>query len=34
MEQRLQEEGIEVVQNQIQDFEKVFWDPTLELDLP
>ena len=34
MELRLQEEGIQVVQNQIQNFEKVFWDPALELDLP
>lgn len=34
MEQRLQEEGIEIVQNQIQDFEKVFWDPSQELGLP
>jgi methylated-DNA-protein-cysteine methyltransferase-like protein len=34
MELRLQKEGIEVLENQIQDFEKVFWDPHLELGLP
>jgi hypothetical protein len=34
MELRLQAEGIQVVQNQIQDFQKVFWDPALELGLP
>jgi methylated-DNA-protein-cysteine methyltransferase-like protein len=34
MEQRLQAEGIQIVQNQIQDFQKVFWDPALELGLP
>jgi methylated-DNA-protein-cysteine methyltransferase-like protein len=30
----LRSEGIEVVKNQIQDFEKVFWDPSQELGLP
>jgi methylated-DNA-protein-cysteine methyltransferase related protein len=34
MELLLRSEGIEVVQNQIQDFEKVFWDPSQELGLP
>ena len=34
MELLLRSEGIEVVQNQIQDFEKVFWDPSQELSLP
>jgi methylated-DNA-protein-cysteine methyltransferase-like protein len=34
MELRLQKEGIEIAQNQIQDFEKVFWDPSQELGLP
>jgi methylated-DNA-protein-cysteine methyltransferase-like protein len=34
MELHLQAEGIRVVQNQIQDFQKVFWDPALELGLP
>ena len=31
MEQLLESEGIEVVDDQIVDFEKHFWDPTLEL---
>ena len=31
MQQLLENEGIKVVENQIQDFEKVFWDPTQEL---
>ncbi len=31
MQQLLESEGIKVVENQIQDLEKVFWDPTLEL---
>lgn len=31
MEGRLQKEGIEVVNDQVQDFEKVFWDPAKEL---
>lgn len=31
MQQLLENEGIEVVENQIQNFEKVFWDPTVEL---
>lgn len=31
MQQLLESEGIEVVENQIQDFEKLFWDPRKEL---
>jgi methylated-DNA-protein-cysteine methyltransferase related protein len=31
MQQLLESEGIKVVDNQIQDFEKVFWDPAKEL---
>lgn len=31
MQQLLESEGIKVVDNQIQDFEKVFWDPRKEL---
>ena len=31
MQQLLESEGITVVENQIQDFEKVFWDPLKEL---
>jgi len=31
MQQLLESEGIKVVENQIQDFEKVFWDPLKEL---
>lgn len=31
MQQLLENEGIEVVANQIQDFEKVFWDPEIHL---
>jgi len=33
MEVLLQQEGIPVVEYQIQNFEKYFWDPTLELEL-
>ena len=33
MEQSLAEEGITVVEDKIQNFEKVFWDPNLELAL-
>lgn len=32
MEQLLQNEGIAVKNDQVQDFEKVFWDPLTELD--
>ncbi|XCF06216.1 MGMT family protein [Tamlana crocina] len=31
MQQLLESEGIEVIENQIQNFEKVFWDPSEEL---
>ena len=31
MQQLLENEGIKVVDNQIQDFDKVFWDPAKEL---
>ncbi|MBK6266823.1 MGMT family protein [Marivirga sp. S37H4] len=33
MQNRLEEEGIKVVKDQIQDFKKVFWDPKTELAL-
>ena len=32
MQQLLENEGIVVVDNQIQDFQKYFWDPVKELD--
>ena len=31
MQQLLESEGIEVVDNQIQNFDKVYWDPSTEL---
>jgi methylated-DNA-protein-cysteine methyltransferase-like protein len=31
MQQLLESEGIKVVENQIQDFDVIFWDPTTEL---
>lgn len=31
MQQLLESEGIEVVDNQIEDFDKLFWDPVKEL---
>ncbi|WP_100611077.1 MGMT family protein [Confluentibacter lentus] len=31
MQQLLESEGIKVIDNQIQDFERVFWDPAREL---
>ncbi|HMC02186.1 MAG TPA: MGMT family protein [Flavobacteriaceae bacterium] len=31
MQQLLESEGIKVIDNQIQDFNKVFWDPSKEL---
>jgi methylated-DNA-protein-cysteine methyltransferase-like protein len=31
MQQLLENEGIEVLDNQIQDLKKVFWDPSKEL---
>ena len=34
MQNLLEKEGIKIVENQIQDFQKVFWDPAHELELP
>jgi methylated-DNA-protein-cysteine methyltransferase-like protein len=34
MEDLLSKEGINVENDQIQNFEKVFWDPSIELGLP
>jgi len=31
MQQLLENEGVEVIENQIQDFEKLFWDPNLQM---
>ncbi len=31
MQQLLESEGVEVIENQIQDFDKLFWDPMKEL---
>ncbi|APY10617.1 cysteine methyltransferase [Seonamhaeicola sp. S2-3] len=31
MQQLLESEGVKVINNQIQDFQKVFWDPLKEL---
>ena len=31
MQQLLENEGVEIINNQIQDFEKLFWDPIREL---
>ncbi|CAL2079574.1 methylated-DNA-protein-cysteine methyltransferase related protein [Tenacibaculum sp. 190524A05c] len=31
MQQLLENEGVEVIENQIQNFEKIYWDPTKEL---
>jgi methylated-DNA-protein-cysteine methyltransferase-like protein len=33
MEQMLQSEGVEVVDNQVQNFKEIFWDPAIELAL-
>ncbi|QHS55137.1 MGMT family protein [Mucilaginibacter sp. 14171R-50] len=33
MEQMLQSEGVEVVDNQVQNFKALFWDPAIELAL-
>jgi methylated-DNA-protein-cysteine methyltransferase related protein len=33
MQDRLESENIEVIDNQIQNFEGIFWDPTKELEL-
>ena len=32
MQQLLENEGIQVVENQIQNFERIFWDPSHELE--
>ena len=32
MQQLLESEGVEVRDNQVQEFEKLFWDPVVELD--
>ncbi len=31
MQQLLESEGVEIIENQVQDFEKLFWDPMKEL---
>jgi methylated-DNA-protein-cysteine methyltransferase-like protein len=31
MEKRLKKEGIRIVQNQVAEFKKLFWDPSIEL---
>ena len=31
MQQLLESEGVTVIENQIQDFDKLFWDPSAEL---
>ena len=31
MQQLLENEGVKIVENQIQDFDKVFWNPSMEL---
>ena len=31
MQQLLESEGVEIADNQVKDFEKLFWDPSLEL---
>ncbi|SNR56749.1 methylated-DNA-protein-cysteine methyltransferase related protein [Lutibacter agarilyticus] len=33
MQQLLENEGIIVIENQIQDFKTIFWDPVIELEL-
>ena len=33
MQQLLESEGIKVIENQIQNFETIFWDPSLELNI-
>lgn len=33
MEELLKKEGVKVVQGKVKDFKKVFWDPTIELEL-
>ena len=31
MQQLLESEGVKVLEDQVQDFEKLFWDPSIEL---
>jgi methylated-DNA-protein-cysteine methyltransferase-like protein len=33
MQERLEAEGIKVVNDKIQNFEEIFWDPAVELEL-
>jgi methylated-DNA-protein-cysteine methyltransferase-like protein len=33
MEERLKQEGINVINNQIEGFKQLFWDPTIELNI-
>ena len=33
MEELLQKEGVEIVEDQVQNFQKIFWDPATELSL-
>ena len=33
MQSKLEAEGVEVIDDQIKNFEKVFWDPAIELEL-
>lgn len=33
MEERLKQEGINVINDQIEDFKQLFWDPTIELNI-
>lgn len=33
MAEMLRSEGVEVVEDQVQDFKKVFWDPAIELEM-
>jgi len=34
MQQLLESEGVQIIENQIQNFEGLFWDPTKELGIP
>lgn len=31
MQQLLENEGVKIIENQVQDFEKLFWDPSKEI---
>jgi len=33
MQELLEKEGVKVVNNKVKDFKKVFWDPTIELEI-